>query len=428
MSYVVADSRPESLSLIAAQHEDWIIRRAIALLEQRIFKAGPMLNSPAAVRDYLHLKLVAEPNEVFAVVFLNSQHQVLAYEPMFKGTVDQTSVYPRVLVQRACPQRLGGHLAHQHPSGMTVPSAADQALTDRLKAAGDSRCPGGGLLHRRQGHAVLLRRIRPAVAPLTAWSPREPRLPLFFRLSAQSGARAVRIPCRGWTAFGVRLEPCSHSRDARHDGSLLETHPAAAVYAHRLRGRAAAVPARRDASAADVLVVTDSRHPVQSASGARVIELDLPERIEAELAAGLPIRAARPRSCSNACAMAAEHYSAASAAPTGRRRCTGLGLAKVPAVVVDRRYVVYGEPMSRAPWHASNHIGGHSHEPPAVGVVAPGPPCHRFGAARRRRSSFALNTATIVSSALSPDCTEYRVVGICYWLFCTGRAARCAPR
>ncbi|WP_434543999.1 JAB domain-containing protein [Pseudomonas aeruginosa] len=101
MSYVVADSRPESLSLIAAQHEDWIIRQAIALLEQRIFKAGPMLNSPAAVRDYLHLKLVAEPNEVFAVVFLNSQHQVLAYEPMFKGTVDQTSVYPRVLVQRA---------------------------------------------------------------------------------------------------------------------------------------------------------------------------------------------------------------------------------------------------------------------------------------------------------------------------------------
>jgi DNA repair protein RadC len=50
---VVADSRPESLSLIAAQHEDWIIRQAITLLEQRIFKAGPMLNSPAAVRDYL---------------------------------------------------------------------------------------------------------------------------------------------------------------------------------------------------------------------------------------------------------------------------------------------------------------------------------------------------------------------------------------
>ena len=72
----------------------------------------------------------------------------------------------------------------------------------------------------------------------------------------------------------------------------------------------------QDASAADVLVVTDSRHPVQSASGARVIELDLPERIEAELAAGLPADPGRARSCSNACAMAARHCSAASAAPT----------------------------------------------------------------------------------------------------------------
>ena len=98
MSFAVADSRPESLTLIAAQHEDWIVQQAINLLEKRIFKAGPSLSSPAAVRDYLRLKLVVEPNEVFAVVFLDSQHQVLAYEPLFKGSVDQTSVYPRVVV------------------------------------------------------------------------------------------------------------------------------------------------------------------------------------------------------------------------------------------------------------------------------------------------------------------------------------------
>jgi DNA repair protein RadC len=91
MSLVIADSRPESLTLIAAQHEDWIIQQAITLLENRVFKAGPALGSPAAVRDYLRLKLVAEPNEIFAVVFLDNQHQVLAYEPLFKGTVDQTS-------------------------------------------------------------------------------------------------------------------------------------------------------------------------------------------------------------------------------------------------------------------------------------------------------------------------------------------------
>ncbi len=52
MSLVIADSRPESLTLIAAQHEDWIIQQAIALLEQRVFKAGPRLDRPAAVRDY----------------------------------------------------------------------------------------------------------------------------------------------------------------------------------------------------------------------------------------------------------------------------------------------------------------------------------------------------------------------------------------
>lgn len=136
MSCVIADSRPESLTLIAAQHEDWIIQQAITLLEMRVFKAGPSLCSPAAVRDYLRLKLVAEPNEVFAVVFLDSQHQVLAYEPLFKGTIDQTSVYPRVLVQRALALNASALiLAHQHPSGVTEPSIADRALTDRLRAA-----------------------------------------------------------------------------------------------------------------------------------------------------------------------------------------------------------------------------------------------------------------------------------------------------
>ncbi|HFD4192691.1 TPA: JAB domain-containing protein, partial [Pseudomonas aeruginosa] len=100
MSFVVNDSCLESLSAIAAQHEDWIIQQAIALLEKRVFKAGPKLLDPTAVRDYLHVKLVAEPNEIFVAVFLDSMHQVLAYEPLFRGTINSTSVYPRVVVQR----------------------------------------------------------------------------------------------------------------------------------------------------------------------------------------------------------------------------------------------------------------------------------------------------------------------------------------
>ena len=100
------------------------------------------------------------------------------------------------------------------------------------------------------------------------------------------------------------------------------------------------------ASAADVLVVTDSRNPVQSTAGVRVIELDLPERIEAELAAGLPNDASR--------AATLVQQRLRDGGPALQRRigsayqgvadAWGLGIAKVPAVVVDRRYVIYGEP------------------------------------------------------------------------------------
>jgi len=136
MSCVVNDSCPESLSLIAAQHDDWIIQRAIALLEQRVFKAGPALHSLDAVHDYLRLKLAAEPNEMFAVVFLNYHHEVLAYEPLFRGSIGQSKVYPRVVAQRALALNASGViLAHQHPSGLTEPSADDRALTKRLEKA-----------------------------------------------------------------------------------------------------------------------------------------------------------------------------------------------------------------------------------------------------------------------------------------------------
>ncbi|EPG4714860.1 JAB domain-containing protein [Pseudomonas aeruginosa] len=108
----------------------------MGLLERRIFKAGPYLGQPAAVREYLRLKLVAEPNEIFAVVFMNSMHEVLAYEPMFKGTVHSTTVHARPIVQRALELNAAAVvLAHQHPSGATEPSNADRVLTQQLQAA-----------------------------------------------------------------------------------------------------------------------------------------------------------------------------------------------------------------------------------------------------------------------------------------------------
>jgi len=136
MSFAVNDSCLESLSDISVQNEDWIVQQAIVLLERRVFKAGPRLERPAAVRDYLRLKLVAEPNEIFVVVFMNSMHDVLAVEPMFHGTINATSVYPRVVLQRALQLNAAAVIfAHQHPSGTTEPSNADRLLTEQLKTA-----------------------------------------------------------------------------------------------------------------------------------------------------------------------------------------------------------------------------------------------------------------------------------------------------
>ena len=136
MSVAVNDSCLESLSDISIQNEDWIVQQAIVLLERRVFKAGPRLERPAAVRDYLRLKLVAEPNEIFVVVFMNSMHDVLAVEPMFHGTINATSVYPRVVLQRALQLNAAAVIfAHQHPSGTTEPSNADRVLTEQLKTA-----------------------------------------------------------------------------------------------------------------------------------------------------------------------------------------------------------------------------------------------------------------------------------------------------
>ena len=136
MSLVANDSCVEPRFAPMSQSDDWIIRQAIALLEQRVFKKGPSLERPAAVKDYLRLKLAAEPNEVFAIVFLNSMHEVLAYEPMFRGTINSATVHARVIVQRALELNAAAViLSHQHPSGATEPSSADRALTQQLQAA-----------------------------------------------------------------------------------------------------------------------------------------------------------------------------------------------------------------------------------------------------------------------------------------------------
>jgi len=95
-----------------------------------------VLHSPLAVKQYLQLHLAHKAHEVFAVLFLDSQNRMLALEELFRGTLSQTSVYPREVVLRALHHSCAAVvLAHNHPSGSVQPSRADEALTNNLKAS-----------------------------------------------------------------------------------------------------------------------------------------------------------------------------------------------------------------------------------------------------------------------------------------------------
>lgn len=112
---------------------DALIAQALALLECEVREADA-LASPDAVRAYLRLRLAGRRHEVFVVVFLDSQHRVIATQEMFRGTLTQTSVYPReVLIEALAHNAAAVILCHNHPSGVAEPSAADQALTRTLR-------------------------------------------------------------------------------------------------------------------------------------------------------------------------------------------------------------------------------------------------------------------------------------------------------
>ncbi|WP_299084993.1 DNA repair protein RadC [uncultured Paraglaciecola sp.] len=90
-------------------------------------------NSAQQTQAYLIAKLRDQPHEVFAMLLLDSQHRLIKYRPMFYGTIDSASVYPRVLVQQALVDNAAAViLAHNHPSGIAEPSQADKGITKRI--------------------------------------------------------------------------------------------------------------------------------------------------------------------------------------------------------------------------------------------------------------------------------------------------------
>lgn len=111
------------------------IKRAIAILERLMRKCdGTALTSPTVVRDYLRLRLGRLEHEVFAAIWLDAQHRVIKFEELFRGTLTQTSVYPREVVKAGLAANAAAVVfAHNHPSGVAQPSQSDELLTRTLK-------------------------------------------------------------------------------------------------------------------------------------------------------------------------------------------------------------------------------------------------------------------------------------------------------
>ena len=111
------------------------IREAIGILESRL-RTTKAFTSPSDVKQFCQLYIAQEKDEYFCCMFMDSQHRLIAFEKLFRGTVDGASVYPRVVVRRALELNAAALiLTHNHPSGLPEPSTADTKITQRLKEA-----------------------------------------------------------------------------------------------------------------------------------------------------------------------------------------------------------------------------------------------------------------------------------------------------
>lgn len=112
-----------------------VLEMARRALEEKM-KGGDAMSPPQSVRDYLRLTLQGKKQEIFVGIFLDAQNRTIAAEELFKGTLTQTSVYPREVVKRALHHNAAAMIfAHNHPSGLAEPSRADEMLTQSLKQA-----------------------------------------------------------------------------------------------------------------------------------------------------------------------------------------------------------------------------------------------------------------------------------------------------
>lgn len=139
--------------LLAAEYEDvtgvaglgpakFAQLKAVLELGQRYLgesiRPGQPLSDPEAVRRYLAARLRDLPYEVFCCLYLDNRHRVLAFEQLFRGTINGAAVYPREVVKQALARNAAAViLVHNHPSGVAEPSRADETLTHRVREALD---------------------------------------------------------------------------------------------------------------------------------------------------------------------------------------------------------------------------------------------------------------------------------------------------
>lgn len=117
------------------EHEDQVLREAADILQRRLERQGS-LASPRDTEAFLKVRLGGRVAEAFAVVWLDNRHRVIAFEEMFHGTLDGASVHPREVVRAALQHNAAAViLAHNHPSGVAEPSAADRNITRQLRDA-----------------------------------------------------------------------------------------------------------------------------------------------------------------------------------------------------------------------------------------------------------------------------------------------------
>jgi DNA repair protein RadC len=113
-----------------------ILNAAEEILEQQWIHRGGMVGDPSSTARFLKLRLAGYPHEVFAALFLDNRHRVIAYEELFRGSIDACSVHPREVLRRCLHHNAAAIVfAHNHPSGIAEPSEADRAITARLREA-----------------------------------------------------------------------------------------------------------------------------------------------------------------------------------------------------------------------------------------------------------------------------------------------------